>query len=154
MFCDASHKPRRGDRVATRPSVIKPLRFRIKGDMTMRCEQQHNRAWRKNAESIQKSTSAKTSLPLGEARKHLQSSNSSIFFREMQFAPKTSGQWFWDILMYLSLILTAGFLMYSLWAQRPTATEIYDQIGKLVSEKFHSELRNNPEFRQVIRGAL
>jgi hypothetical protein len=120
----------------------------------MRCEQLHNRAWPKKAESIQKYTSAKTSLPLGEARKHLPNSSSSIFFREMQFAPKTSGQWFWDILMYLSLILTAGLVMSTCSAPRPAATANYNKIGTRVSEAYHYSLANNLNPEIEIRKAL
>jgi hypothetical protein len=123
----------------------------------MKCERRPKKAWLKKAESIPQSSYQKSSLTLGEARRHLKSCSSSVFLRGMQFAPKTSLQFISDCFFYIALAVAIATTLWQLhiFSDQPRSNIVtYDEIGRIFSERLHSELRSNPEFAALMRGAL
>lgn len=123
----------------------------------MQCEQQQKKAWQKNAESIPQSSYQKSSLPFGAARAHIRSSSFSAFSRAMMFAPKSLFQFISDLFFYAVLMVVAVMTLLALFStlgQQAESSANYDKIAQIVTEQFHSELRNNPEFARVVKAGL
>lgn len=121
------------------------------------CEHYQNRGAQILPRLTKKFSSQKSSLPFGAARLHLKSSSFSAFSREMMFAPKSSWEFISDLFFYAVLTVVVVMTLFQLRScsvPTPTSSANYDEIASLISKQFHSELRRNPEFAKVIKGAL
>ena len=123
----------------------------------MKCEHYQNRGAMTLPRLTKKSSSQKDSLTLGEARRHLKSYSSSVFLRGMKAVPKTSWVFITDCFFYIALAAATATTLWQLSTLSDLHrknTETYDEIGRIFSERLHSELRSNPEFAALMRGAL